>query len=206
MKKLSLTGHRFGRLTVIGSDPHSRDRMHTYWFCECECGNLISIRGSSLTSSTMTKSCGCITKENGKSSLTKHGYYYHSAYKSWIKMIYRCYNTNNKDYPDYGGRGITVCERWRDGPENFCEDMGERREGFTIDRIDNDQGYSPENCRWADAITQANNRRSNLFLATVHGVKTCAEVARLYGVDYKRLHHAITKKDMDLQEALQYCQ
>ena len=201
-----LTGQVFGRLTVLSEDPDKRGTNHAYWFCECECGTVKSIRGNTLTSGNKTKSCGCISKDLGKDNLTKHGYYYHTAYKSWIKMMHRCYNKASKDYPDYGGRGITVCERWRDGPENFCNDMGERPEGCTLDRIDNDQGYSPENCRWADAITQANNRRSNLLLATVHGVKTCAEVARLYGVDYKRLHHAITKKDMDLQEALQYCQ
>ena len=117
-----------------------------------------------------------------KHGLTTGGNY-HPLFKTWCEMRYRCLNPNKQNYKYYGGRGIAVCERWMDFA-NFVSDMGEKPEGFTLDRIDANKDYSPENCRWANKITQANNARSNRkFLINGEIIGLC-EASRKYGVSY----------------------
>ena len=162
-RRLDLVGKQFGRLTVVGFaglDSKGRSR----WDCLCAEGTRVIVRGNALMTGA-TKSCGCLRKDVASQQLLahpipiKHGMRNSVEYRCWRDMIQRCTNLNTKCYPNYGGRGITVCERWRNSFEAFFADMGPRPENLTLDRIENDLGYSPDNCRWATLSEQNANRR-----------------------------------------------
>lgn len=155
------SNERFGRLTVV-QKREARRGKDVMWVCRCDCGNTVDVSAHDL-SSGHTKSCGCIRSESsrnrGKANST-HGLTLTPTYRSWKALRYRTMNPKSKDYPRYGGRGIQVCERWNSF-ENFLEDMGHRPPGTSIDRINPDGHYEPENCRWASAHVQTHNRRSS---------------------------------------------
>lgn len=169
MKKfIDLTGQKFNKLLVIGLEKYIKKGKST-WLCKCDCGNKIITQGGNLKNNN-TKSCGCLKKENGykigKSNI-KHGLYRIPTYNSWISINQRCSNFNANNYKDYGGRGIAVCSRWtnkRDGFINFLEDMGRCPPGGSIDRINNNGNYCPENCKWSTTKEQSRNRRSSVIL------------------------------------------
>lgn len=162
--KINLKNKRFGRLVVIAETEERRNK-YVVWLCKCDCGNQIKVQSSYLLDKRTgygRKSCGCLMSDIKK----KHGHtnskgFRSKTYKSWDSMKQRCLNPNNKKYFLYGGRGITICERWleENGFENFLADMGERPEGKTLDRIDNDGNYEPSNCKWSTIKEQNNNRR-----------------------------------------------
>lgn len=157
---IDLTGRVFGRLTVVRRDGSYRGQV--LWKCSCSCGGAASIPGYPLRVGT-TKSCGCLRVETAKGMSQgnrTHGSTKTPTYGSWKAMVERCTAIGSKDYPRYGGRGITVCERWLKF-ENFIADMGERPEGKTLDRFPKQDGnYEPGNCRWATPQQQADNRRT----------------------------------------------
>jgi hypothetical protein len=156
-----LTGRTFGRLTVMGPASERRHGVPT-WDCKCQCAVILPVTGKCLKNGN-TQSCGCRRREN----LSTHGKSYTPTFRIWNGMINRCFNPNYSRYSDYGGRGITVCERWRNesnergghGFENFLADMGERPKGLTLDRKNNEGSYEPGNCRWATQSEQNFNQR-----------------------------------------------
>jgi hypothetical protein len=156
-KLIDITGKRFGRWKVLAIHPE-RARRHVLWLCRCDCGTERPVRGDNLHNGTST-SCGCFARENAAKLLTKHGLSRIRAYCIWENVKQRCCNPRAPSYPYYGGRGITVCERWLTF-ENFYADMGDPADGMSLDRIDNDDNYEPGNCKWSTRSQQNSNRRS----------------------------------------------
>ena len=174
---VDLTGLVFGELTVIGRAP-SRGWV-TWWSVRCNCGTQKEVAGGNLRSGG-SRSCGCKRREFLSKAKTRHGQansringrWATTTYRAWTAMLSRCYNRHAKAFPDYGGRGITVCSRWLESFDNFLADMGERPRGLSLERKDNSMGYSPANCEWATARTQGRNTRRNKKY-TLNGETLC---------------------------------
>lgn len=195
MKLIDISGQRFGRLLVL-----EKDKKPRMWKCLCDCGNVTLVTGPNLR--TCVRSCGCLAKEwasklgsnpefiqKRAQTTTKHGHKRRTGasveYKTWVSMKRRCYDPLFKDYPNWGGRGIKVCDRWLNDFQAFLADMGERPQGdYSIDRLDPAKDYSPENCRWATMEQQGGENRRGLVPVTVDGVefKTVKQACLHFGV------------------------
>jgi hypothetical protein len=179
-KRISQIGQTFGRLTAISDAEDMNGKSAS--ICQCECGTVKSYRNGSLTSGN-TLSCGCLHNDLLSERLMKHGMLDSQIYGVWIGMKDRCCNPNSERYADYGGRGITVCDRWVSSFNNFFADMGDIPfKGAQIDRKENDKGYSPDNCKWSTRNEQARNKRNNRILV-FNGVGRClTEWAEITGI------------------------
>lgn len=184
-----LIGSSFGQLTVerpLGV----KDRLQ----CRCKCGNPKDARLSHLRAGSV-KSCGCLLKTVPRAIFGKHFQSTTLTYKVWDSMVRRCTSTTCYAYPNYGGRGIDVCDRWmgEHGYTNFLADMGKKPDGLSIDRIDNGRGYAPGNCRWADTKTQARNRRGCVHLTHAGHTMTVAEWAESVGIQENTLRERLSR-------------
>lgn len=175
-----LTGARFGRLVCISDEiqMHSGQRSVR---CRCDCGTERLFNIYSLNKGT-TKSCGCYKRDKAAAAKRTHGMRHSREYNTWRGMRERCTNSLHKDYHSYGGKGVKVSPRWVDSFETFISDMGRCPAGLTLDRIDSNGDYTPENCRWADSTTQTANRSVNIMV-TIDGETLPISVwARKFGL------------------------
>lgn len=188
IRSIDMTGQRFGRWTVVcrAPRPDGSSNRDARWEVVCDCGKHAIVTRTSLVNGD-SQSCGCLQRELTAlvtpERFRTHGMTETSEYNIWCLIKRRCTNSHNNAYPRYGGRGITMCDRWLHSFENFYADMGPRPSpDHSIDRIDNDLGYSPENCRWADETEQQNNRRNNVTVTHDGKTLTLFEWSQIAGV------------------------
>lgn len=203
---IDLTGQRFGRLTVIERAENyvsPKGRQAARWTCRCDCGGITTVVGGDLRYGK-TKSCGCLEEESRHQSRNaKHGKFGTSLYNVWCGMKKRCLNPRNRFYRRYGGRGITVCPQWIRDFQDFYDwaiSHGYRK-GLSLDRIDNDKGYSPENCRWATKEEQGNNKGNNRMFILGGEKKTLAELCRIYSKNRSKVDNRL-RSGWTIEEAL----
>lgn len=180
-----LTGQRFERLLVQAFA--YKKNSGNFWTCLCDCGNETIVRGAYLLKHT-TRSCGCLQQEMRAKWRKTHGMTGTRAHIRWKHMLSRCYNPQSKEYANYGGRGITVCERWRESFQAFYEDMGEPPPGLQLERKDNNQGYSPDNCCWATVKQQQRNRRVTIFCTFNNETRSLPEWSEITGLPLNLLY------------------
>ena len=194
-KLIELTGKKFCFLTVIKRAP---EPGRVKWLCTCVCGANTAVQSGDLISGH-TKSCGCLEKEaRGKSSIT-HGMSRSREFRIWCGIRVRCNNKNNKSYKDYGGRGIKVCQRWMDSFQNFYSDMGKCPPNHSIDRIDANGGYSPDNCRWATSKAQNNNRTNNHFVTMDGTTKPIMQWIKERGISTSTVYARLARGLSDVE-------
>lgn len=198
-------GSRYGRLLVVSRDTEPSKYAHARWLCVCDCGNTTTVLSTNLRRGSTT-SCGCYKISRIVETNTKHGRTGSAELNTFMGMNSRCLNAKGKDFKRYGGRGITVCDRWhRDTPgafENFLADMGERPSlEHSIDRMDNDGPYSPENCRWAVQKTQQNNKRSNTILTFGGKAQNVTQWAEELGMKRSKIYYRL-RRGWSVEDAL----
>lgn len=193
-KKIDLTGQIFGRLTVVGYSHHKKSRG--FWHTQCSCGREKIIDGYNMKMGKI-QSCGCF----GNERRTKHGKYKTRAYGAWRRMKQRCSNPKDPRYKDYGGRGIKISPEWLSF-ERFYKDMGDCPEQHSIDRINNNGNYDPENCRWATRKQQQNNMRTNKKLELSGICMTMSQWAGFLGINKSTLSKRINRGNWSIKKAL----
>lgn len=197
-KAKDLTGQTFGYWNVLNMVESEKNGGHRRYLCRCVCGKEKTLRGSMLLNGTSI-SCRCMTFK-GKKNVT-HGMSYTGTYVSWTAMKTRCLNFMDARFPTYGGRGIRICDRWIESFSNFLEDMGERPEGMTIDRIDGNGNYEPSNCRWATPMEQTLNREETVWV-DYDGERICiTHLCKRFNISRCALEKRM-KKGLTLDEAL----
>ncbi len=203
-------GQKFNFLTMIKEvDHHVTSGGHKHRKCEfkCDCGKIVHIQFSAVKNGS-TKSCGCHSRKSASDRLkifnVKHGMYYTSEYQVYLSMKQRCYNESHKSFIHYGGRGIKVCDSWLNSFDNFINDIGFRpSKDYSLDRIDNNKGYSKDNCKWATRKEQSRNVRTNRIFE-FNGQKKClSEWAEIIGVSQQNLYYKLCiSKNYELGQLL----
>lgn len=206
---------RYGRLTVVKRAENKKigNNTRTMWECRCDCGNTVIVRSDSLNDGT-TRSCGCLQKDWSRwlgqqpqeYKLTRGGESRDRLFNIWYLMKYRCQSPKSKAFCNYGGRGITVCDEWSDDENGY--DVFKAwalnngyYESACIDRIDNNKGYSPENCKWVDDYIQANNKRNNRVYTIGDKTHTVADWCKIYNIDKTVVYSRLYRK-WNIEEAL----
>lgn len=203
MKLIDLTGQKFGRLTAISLAPNQGKKV--MWKCICDCGTEKNVASTHLRSGRVV-SCGCKSVERISRLNLSHGMTGTRLYDIWVFMKHRCYNKNDSRYNGYGGRGIRVCDEWKD---NFLEfqkwaDESGYSDELTIDRIDVNGNYEPSNCRWATKEQQRNNTRKTVFVDFEGEKISLKNLSSLLDLNYSRLHRAYKRYGLNLDESIMY--
>ena len=189
-KPIQMQGERYGKLTVLSLCDEKTKGGRRLWLCKCDCGNYTKVTRSHLIDGGVT-SCGCLRKKQYKKLSKKqhrHGLFGTRIYTIWQQMKDRCYNSNNKSYKDYGGRGIIVCDEWKADAKNFSDwaNANGYSDNLTLDRINVNGNYEPTNCRWATMKQQDRNRRNTIFITMDGETKSLSEWCEIKGVPYQR--------------------
>lgn len=210
----NIANQRFGRLVALErvEDRITKSgRKIIQYKCRCDCGNEKVVDARHLKDGSII-SCGCYLHEmlieNGKRVAKKPSNIHHlinsRIYRIWGNMVNRCTNINNPAFGRYGGRNITVCDEWKDSFETFYEwaKLSGYNDNLTIDRIDNNSGYAPDNCRWVNRYVQANNKRNNILYCYDGKTLTLSEISRMVNIPYKTLHRRINTLGWDFEKAI----
>lgn len=192
-------GKVFNRLTVIGRFNSIKGKAR--WLCRCSCGNELIVTGDSLRQGRVG-SCGCFRKDHSKLAKLTHGMSGTSTYRSWQEMWIRCTDPSAISFQNYGGRGIKVDSRWEQF-ENFFADMGVRPKGTSLDRIDNNADYSPENCKWSSKTEQARNKRNNVLVKYRGREQALAAWCEELNLPYSRTYNRIVIQKLDAANAFE---
>lgn len=206
MKKTDLTGKKFGKWTVIKEVEPQREpngHLRHRWMCKCDCGTVRTVKGRYLTSGRSC-SCGCDRISKNAKRMITHNMYKTRIYKVWEDMKSRCDNPHNNRYKNYGGRGITICNSWRENFLNFYEWAINNgyTDKLTIDRIDVNGNYEPSNCRWATPKEQANNRTNNHRITYEGKTLTITQWSEITGINRDALYHRLITRGWDVERAL----
>ena len=197
-----LVGQKFGRLTVLSKTTRKGESSRK-WLCQCDCGNMVEIRGDCLKDGN-TQSGGCLRLERLREKLVIHGKSKDPLYDVWIAMRQRCSNENDSNYPNYGGRGIAVCLEWDAEFTSFATwaDSSGYKKGACLDRIDNSKDYTPDNCRWTNHKQNNRNKRDN-HLLTFNGKTQCvADWADEIGISHHNISNRINNYGWSIEDAL----
>lgn len=202
MKFTDLTGMRFGNLTVLSVDRTLNKKLR--YKCRCDCGKETFVFPMNLKRGNTT-SCGCIRTKKLVSRNKVHGEKKTKLYGVWCAMRSRCNNQNNAEYYRYGGRGISCCDEWSNFvPFKEWAMQNNYQEGLSIDRIDNNGNYCPENCKWSSRYEQANNTSTNVFVKYNNQVNTLSNWAKILKLNYKRLHRAYRNYGYSFEKSIEY--
>lgn len=197
-KQIDLTGKSFGKLIVEFRVEKRSSSGCIQYSCLCECGNRTITESNRLRKGRVL-SCGCLQLE----SAIKHGMWNKPVYKTWVSLIQRCLNPNSTSYPKYGGRGIKVCDRWKESFQNFYDDMGDRPSiNHSIDRKDVNGNYEFSNCRWATSKEQGRNRTNNNFLEYKGEIKCMTEWCEIYNIPISTFNNRLIK-GMSVKDAIE---
>lgn len=196
----NISGHRFERLVAIGY-VGTGSGGKALWLCQCDCGTNFVTEGKSLRTNN-TRSCGCLQRDITGDSRRSHGMSETRIYSIWCNMRTRCQNPNSERYPDYGGRGIEICKRWQSF-QDFYADMGDPpSKTHTLDRIDNDGNYCPENCRWATPSEQNSNTKANHVIEYDGKKMTITQWGKYVGIKYITIFARIDRLGWSVERAL----
>ena len=197
-KLVDITGNKYGKLTVIKRLQNIKGGI-ALWECRCDCGNSTVVRGGNLKSGAV-KSCGCLRRI----SRPTHNMSHSKIYQVWNGIKNRCYNSNIKDYKNYGGRGITMCDEWKNSFTNFYEwaIASGYSEGLTIERINNNEGYNPKNCTWIPKEAQVNNRRFCRMITYNGKTQNLTAWCNELKLPYKLIHNRINSKKWSFERAI----